>query len=91
MCPHAVEWDEWQDGGSRYGYVLYNKNRQGDVCDASPMDALAKLAPETTFVATFGRPAENIKVTGVRTHDEMKQIVKSSGVYLATTKETWGS
>ena len=90
IVPHGIEWDAWQNGDSRYDYVLYNKNRQGDVCDATPMDDLAKMAPDTKFVATFGRPSRNVKVTGVRTHDEMKKVIQSAGVYLATTKETWG-
>lgn len=90
VVPHGIDWQEWQGIEQRSHYVLYNKNRQGDVCDSSPMDELAKLATDTTFVSTFGRPGNNVKVTGVRSHDEMKRVVQSAGVYMATTKETFG-
>ena len=90
VVPHGVEWQEWQTIEQRHNYVLYNKNRQGDVCDSTPVDELAKLAQDTIFVSTFGRPAQNVKVTGVVKYSDMRKIIMSAGVYVSTTKETFG-
>ena len=42
----------------------------------------------TTFAPK--NPTPNIKATGVVKHDKMRQMVQRAGIYLATTKETWG-
>ena len=90
VVPHGIQWEAWQGVRERSNYVLYNKNRQGDVCDSSPMMELSKMSPETQFVTTFGKNTHNVRVTGVMSHDKMKALVQNSGVYVATTKETFG-
>ena len=90
VVPHGINWQQWQ-GGKSQGYVLYNKNRQGDVCDATPLSYLAEHVPSLPFVTTFATTElPNITVTGTLPHSEMAVLVKNAGVYFAPTKETFG-
>ena len=90
---HGINWDEWAHHGEPTGdFVLWNKNRMGDVCDPKPVVDLARRFPKGHFVSTFaprGAPG-NINAIGVIPHDQMKRLVQSCLVYLATTKETFG-
>lgn len=74
------------------GYVLWNKNRDEGVCDPIWVHHLARRFPRLQFATTFAsRQAalgDNILVTGRLPHDEMAKLIRSAGVYLATTKET---
>lgn len=88
---HGIEWQEWQHNHSNEGYILWNKNRTGDVCDPRPLNRLAKQFPNEKFVTTFGDKRENVYVIdGIVKHEQMKQLVQQAGVYLSTTKETFG-
>jgi glycosyltransferase involved in cell wall biosynthesis len=90
---HGINLQEWGEPiPQREGFVLWNKNRTGDVCDPKPVGVLARAFPQHRFVTTFAPHGDyhNVKVTGLLGHDEMKQVVKRAGVYLATTKETFG-
>lgn len=89
---HGIDWQEWQHVGINDGYVLWNKNRVGDVCDPSGVGELAKRFPQQKFLTTFApqNPTPNIKATGLLPHMEMKPLVQRAGVYLSTTKETFG-
>jgi glycosyltransferase involved in cell wall biosynthesis len=91
IVPHGIDFDEWQFPVERRGFALWNKNRTGDVCDPSPVKELARRFPSIPFVSTFmDKPPENVAVIGVIPFEEMKQVVHSAAVYLATTKETFG-
>lgn len=93
---HGIEWDEWQEESEKLPIILWNKNRSSDVCDPSPVINLANRYPKLKFVTTFmpnnlrEQTFENVRVVGVLPHHEMKHLVKSSRIYLATTKETFG-
>lgn len=89
---HGLDLEEWGDPLPNEGYILWNKNRAGDVCDPYPIGVLARAFPQHTFVTTFKPDGQfsNMRETGVVAHSEMKSLVKSAGVYLATTKETYG-
>lgn len=88
---HGIEWDAWQHTTPNGGYVLWNKNRTGDVCNPAPMAELARRFPHVPFVSTFApEPAANVTAIGVVPHEEMKRWVQGATVYLATTKETFG-
>lgn len=91
IVPHGVEWAEWQ-GGQDEGYILWNKNRDTDVCDPTPVNELAKLLPKTQFITTYAadKPPRNVRVLGTVPHEEMKSLIKNASLYLATTKETFG-
>lgn len=97
IVPHGIDVDEWDEPAEVGDYVLWNKNRAGDVCDPTPIVELAGLQPRGRFVTTFVPYGSNrrdlpgnLSVTGIIPHDQMKKLVKSSLVYLATTKETFG-
>jgi len=89
---HGIDLEAWGAPGENAGYVLWNKNRTGDVCDPRPMTELARRCPDLHFVSTFadGEQPSNVRLTGLMRHDQMKGVVKQAGVYLATTKETFG-
>lgn len=94
VLPHGIDWDEWQGRSEREGYVLWNKNRDLDVCNPRPVLELAWRKPGIPFVTTFyprGKELQsNVQVIGLRSFSEMKNIVMHAGVYLSTTKETFG-
>jgi glycosyltransferase involved in cell wall biosynthesis len=89
---HGIEFSEWTRGraGKSGDYVLWNKNRHGDVCDPTPPTELAKRGVKvvSTF-ATSGEPA-SMKVTGRLPAREMKELIRNAFVYLATAQETFG-
>lgn len=89
---HGIDWEDWQEPAENEGYVLWNKNRAADVCSPRPMVELARKSRDTNFVSTFGTDdePENVYTTGLLAHEAMKKVVKSAGVYLSTTKETFG-
>lgn len=92
VLPHGIEAAEWRHTNKHEGYVLWNKNRRGDVCDPSPIGRLAQLAPDVLFASTFAPAASspNLKIIGTMEHSLMKEVVQRAAVYLSTTKETFG-
>lgn len=91
--PHVVGWaidyDEWEPGENA-GYVLWNKTRDTGVCDPSPLLELAKRLPEQSFVTTFGSGPANVQTIGRQPFATMQGYIRNAGVYLATTRETFG-
>jgi len=89
---HGVDWETWQRPVEYRGWVLWNKNRVGDVCDPTPVSWLARSFPDQGFLCTISpeNPPPNVRDCGVLPHEEMRRIVAASSVYLATTKETFG-
>lgn len=93
IVPHGIEWEDWQEvqPAEPGGYVLWNKNRDRDVCDPSPMIGLAHRFPSVRFVSTFGNnPPPNVTLTGIVEHRVMRSLVAGAAIYLSTTKETFG-
>lgn len=86
---HGVDFDDFLPGKNQ-GYVLWNKTRIDPVCDTTPLNDLAKLLPSIRFVSTYGEPNDNIAITGKVPYQEAKEYVCNAGVYLATTRETFG-
>jgi glycosyltransferase involved in cell wall biosynthesis len=91
--PHVIGWgvdtDVWKPLENK-GYVLWNKNRNEGVCNPDILDTLAKALPDVQFVTTFGNPADNVKVIGRVDNAVMQSLVGHAGLYLATTRETFG-
>ncbi|KKN29691.1 hypothetical protein LCGC14_0841380, partial [marine sediment metagenome] len=91
---HGIDADDWTPGpGSRY--VLWNKTRSDPVCDPQPVFDVARLMPDVKFVSTIAPdgdvvPPANLEVTGVVGFEEAKAHIAGAGVYLATTRETFG-
>ncbi len=93
---HGIEWEEWQTPYGDYDndYVLWNKNREVDVCNPEAVTKLAHLFPQTLFRSTFAPPNEqpttNVQVTGQVPFEQMRQFVLGCAVYLSSVKETFG-
>lgn len=89
---HGVDAEDWHttkvDGVPPY--VLWNKTRPDPVCDPEPVTRLARSCHDISFVSTFGVEAPNVKLTGRLPYLEAKKLVESAGVYLCTTRETFG-
>lgn len=92
ILPHGIDWKEWQHKQPNEGYILWNKNRVSDVCDPMPVKILAGMASGHHFVTTFAPPGspDNVSATGVMPHPIMRNAIQRAGVYLSTTKETFG-
>lgn len=89
---HGIDVDEWTPAWQAGDdvYVLWNKTRVDAVCDPTPLNKLAELAKDNLFMTTFGREAPNVKVTGKLPIESGKLLVQKAGVYLCTTRETFG-
>ena len=92
VIPHGIDVKEWLHDEPNEGYVLWNKNRDSDVCDPIAVNVLAKYSPNTKFMSTFAKEGAtpNVKTTGVVKHDVMRRMVQRCNVYLSTAKETFG-
>lgn len=96
MCvePHVVEWaidgNEWDPGACEH-YVLWAKGRAGDVCSPEPVNKLATMASDVKFITTFGEQTGNVQSFNQTVpFRQMKELIRNAGVYLATTRETFG-
>lgn len=94
IVPHGVFMDEWTPQ-KEYNpkQVLWAKNRAfSDVCDPTPVAAIASLMPDVEFVTTFApaAPPKNVRVIGLQKKDKIKKLVSDSALVLSTVKETWG-
>ncbi len=95
VVPHGIEWTEWDNTEKHEGYILWNKNRNIDVCDPTPAIELAKLRSSTELVTTFlpfgmTDHLPNVRGVGLMAHGLMKRYIQRAQVYLSTTKETFG-
>jgi glycosyltransferase involved in cell wall biosynthesis len=92
VVPHGVELEDFVTERPHENFVLWNKNRASDVCTPRGVHELAMRRPESLFLTTFvdSEPTPNIKVTGVLDPRTMREIIKITGVYLATVEETFG-
>lgn len=88
---HGIEPVDWPAvSDEREPYVLWNKTRVDPICDPEPVNKLAAMAPDVRFVTTFGDDALNVTVTGLKPYDGGIRYVRNAGVYLATSRETFG-
>ncbi len=87
---HGVDMEDWQPVDAPSDFVLWNKNRPDPVCDPRPVITLAQQLPDVRFVSTFGQDLPNLRITGRIPYATMKELVRHAGVYLCTTRETFG-
>jgi glycosyltransferase involved in cell wall biosynthesis len=87
---HGIDIDEWNMSDSPKDYVLWNKTRPDPVCDPEPMNLVAELLPDVKFISTFGKEAPNVVLTGRLEFSQAKKLIEQAGVYLCTTRETFG-
>ena len=88
---HGIDVEEWEPGENRK-YVLWNKNRDVDVCDPTPVWELAERGIQvvSTYKPKDKLTPDSMAVTGRVPFPEMKKLISEADVYLATTKETFG-
>lgn len=88
---HGIELSDWNPG-TPGGYVLWNKNRAGDVCN--PLWPYMLAEHGATVISTFAPSGQaqlsNLTVTGQLPEAQMKPLIQNASIYLATTKETFG-
>ncbi len=92
VLPHGVNPEEWEPlpDSEREGYVLWNKARADAASDPGPLDEAARRAPDLPFVTTFGLAQPNVRRTGALPYEDAREVVRRAGVYLCTTRETFG-
>ena len=86
---HGIDPGIWE-AGDNHGYVLWNKARTDVISDPTPLNKLAALSSDVSFISTFGQPTKNVEVTGKKVFAEAMEYIRHAGVYLATTRETFG-
>lgn len=92
VVPHGIDWKAWEHNYQTENYILWNKNRVGDVCNPEAVKRLAMKFSGMKFVTTYA-PADsppNVKVIGKVSHNIMMEYIQKAGVYLSTAKETFG-
>lgn len=87
---HGIDAEDFPPLTENDGYVLWNKARADYVSDPADLARVAKLLPQTKFWTTIGRSEDNVEVVGTTDYSGMKAIVAKAGVYLCTTRETFG-
>lgn len=92
IVPHGIDLSLWKNNEKNHGYVLWNKNRDADVCSPYPVGQLARRARDIKFLTTFSPGDEliNVEVIGLQPHATMKTTIQRAAIYLSTTKETFG-
>lgn len=91
VIPHGVSMQEWQTPPKQHrGYVLWNKTREDPVCSPDDFNLLARTMHDVPFVSTFGNDGPNVQITGRLPFVDAKEVVCHAGVYLVTTRETFG-
>lgn len=88
---HGIDLDEWGKG-TPGGYILWNKNRAGDVCDPMPAYEIARRGWQvvSTYAPHNAPATPTMKTIGAVGFDTMREYVKGASIYLATTQETFG-
>lgn len=88
---HGIDAEDFPPLDKNEGYVLWNKARADYVSDPIDVSRVARLMRSQQFVTTIGaRDQDNVDVIGITDYERMKQIVGLAGVYLCTTRETFG-
>lgn len=90
VIPHGVSLREWQGPATHKGYALWNKTRIDPVCEVDSLNALIRISPEIEFVSTFADDSPNVQITGILPFKTAKELVRNAGVYIVTTRETFG-
>lgn len=92
IVPHGITISDFDNPSydRKYSYVLWAKGHASGVCDPSVVAKFSAKLRNVSCISTFGQPTANTKVIGVQPYDKMLSYIKGAGVYLATTKETFG-
>lgn len=93
ILPHGIFPEEWKhDYAYRPKTVLWAKNRYYDVCDPTPLNAIAERLPDFSFYTTVAAPnsPKNVVEIGVQDKDSIKVWIQRVSMVISTVKETWG-
>lgn len=92
IVPHGIDIEDFQEPSydRSASYILWAKGHRSGVCDPAPVNALANKLRDKNFITTFGTKTSNVNVLGRQPFDTMLEYIRSAGIYLATTKETFG-
>lgn len=90
VVPHGVDTEEYRPG-DWHPYVWWDKTRIDPICDPHPMNEAARRLPKIQFVSTFGDDTiANVDLTGRIAYADAREYTRKAGVYLATSRETFG-
>lgn len=91
VIPHGIDIEDWKPSRLQ-DYILWGKNREGDVCNPEPAWEMANRG--FNVVSTFAPPnrpiPQHMSVTGRVPGNEMRDLLAGAYMYLATVKETFG-
>lgn len=96
---HGVEIDEFEPDPDPADWVLWNKARIDLVSNPEYVYNVAKIASDIRFVVTIESKypiarklseLSNVKIVDPMPYEIMKKYVAKAGVYLCTTRETFG-
>jgi hypothetical protein len=93
VIPHGIFVEEWLHNEKHVPKtVLWAKNRDWDVCDPTPLTAIAARLPDYAFFTTYAPPKspKNIIQIGVQSSEAIKKWIAKSSMIISTVKETWG-
>ncbi len=91
VMPHGITLSDWHFvTHAAEPFVLWAKGHAPGVVDTALVNQLAERLPDVQFVSTFGKTSANVRVVGKQSFERMQQMLQNAGVYLATTKETFG-
>jgi len=88
VIPHGIDPEEFTPQTECDGYVLWAKPRVDVVSDPAPMNELAKLAKDVSFLSTFGRRDGNVQILGAMPYVEFQEVMDRAALWLATSRET---
>ncbi len=86
----GIEPSDWEPPAKAGDYVLWNKTRTDPVCDPTAMNQVAAIMPGQPFISTWGHESANVKIIGRQPFKTGAEFIKAAGVYLCTTRETFG-
>lgn len=87
---HGVDENEWEPPELHGNYILWNKARADEVSNPEDLRQLAKVMPEQEFWSTIQVDHASVRHLGILSNNQMKEIVRNAGLYLATARETFG-
>lgn len=92
VIDHGIDLAEWEVSTETEDFVLWNKNRNTDVCNPKAAIELAKRGVKVFSTFNTEQPVEhaNLKIVGKMPHTEMKALLRRAKIYLGTTQETYG-
>lgn len=90
---HGIDLSDWPYDPRPNGSVLWNKARIDVISNPVAVEFLSQRLMDVQFVTTFDvreRVTPNVRVVGRVPYEAGQELVMECGIYLATTRETFG-